>query len=65
MAVWYQVEKNEKNMKDFIESNWSFHDFRIESVTYIRSKDIVKVFLKYDTGKQDVRTVMKRVEEEK
>ena len=54
MAVWYEVEKSEKGIKNFLESNWSFHDFRPERVEYVPGKDMVEIFLKYDTGDQGV-----------
>lgn len=54
MAVWYEMEKSEKGIKDFLESNWEFHDFRIERVTYTSEKDCLDIFLKYDTMKEGV-----------
>ena len=54
MAVWYEVEKSEKGICDFLESNWAFHDFRPERVEYIPGKDLVEIFLKYDTRDQGV-----------
>ena len=54
MAVWYEVEKSEKGIAHFLESNWCFHDFRPERVEYIPGKDMVEIFLKYDTDDQGV-----------
>lgn len=54
MAIWYEVEKTEKGIKDFLESNWCFHDFRPECVQYIPGKDMAEIFLKYDTMKEGV-----------
>ncbi len=50
MAIWYEVEKSAEGIKNFLESNWDFHDFRPERVEYIPGKDLVEIFLKYDTG---------------
>lgn len=49
MAVWYEMEKTEKGIKNFLDSNWGFHDFRIEKIEYIPGKDCVEIFLKYDS----------------
>ena len=54
MAVWYEVEKSEKGITHFLESNWCFHDFRPEKVEYVPGKDMVEIFLKYDTRDQGV-----------
>lgn len=54
MAVWYEMEKSEKGIKNFLDSNWSFHDFRTERIEYISEKDYVEVFLKYDTMNESV-----------
>ncbi len=54
MAVWYEVEKSENGINHFLDSNWGFHDFRPERVEYIPGKDMVEIFLKYDTGDQGV-----------
>lgn len=54
MAVWYEVEKTEQGFYDFLECNWEFHDFRIEKVEYTSKKDMVEIFLKYDTGVEGV-----------
>lgn len=54
MAIWYEVEKTEKGLDDFLESNWAFHDFRPERVEYVPSKDMVEIFLRYDTRKEGV-----------
>ncbi|MBD5083282.1 MAG: hypothetical protein HDT34_03880 [Clostridiales bacterium] len=49
MAVWYEVEKTEKGIENFLESNWVFHDFTLERIEYITEKDLVEIFLRYDT----------------
>ena len=49
MAIWYEVEKSKAGIKNFLDSNWSFHDFRIEKIEYISRKNMVEIFLKYDT----------------
>lgn len=49
MAVWYELEKSEKGIRNFLESNWEFHDFRLERIVYVPGKDFVEIFLKYDT----------------
>lgn len=49
MAVWFELEKTEKGIRDFLESNWDFHDFRLERIEYIPGRDLVEIFLKYDT----------------
>lgn len=54
MAVWYEVEKSEYGITHFLDSNWGFHDFRPEKVEYVPGKDMVEIFLKYDTGDQGV-----------
>ena len=33
MAVWYEVEKSEAGINDFLDCNWGFHDFRPELVS--------------------------------
>ena len=54
MAVWYELEKNEIGISNFLNSNWGFHDFRIETFEYNYAKDMLTIFLKYDTGKEGV-----------
>lgn len=54
MAIWYMVEQSTQGIKDFMECNWSFHDFRIERVSFIPGKDCVELFLLYDTRKDGV-----------
>ena len=49
MAVWYELEKSDQGIKDFMECNWEFHDFRIEQVAFIPRKNMVELFLLYDT----------------
>ena len=55
MAIWYKVEKTEQGIKDFLDCNWGFHDFRIERVEYVTGNDMVEIFLRYDTRKEGVR----------
>ncbi len=55
MAVWYEVEKSEAGINDFLDCNWGFHDFRPEPVSYVPGKDMVEIFLKYDTMREGVR----------
>lgn len=54
MAIWYEVEKTEKGINEFMECNWEFHDFRAEKVEYIPGMDMVEIFLRYDCGGQGV-----------
>jgi len=49
MDIWFEMEKSKKGITDFLECNWYFHDFRIERIEYKPRKDIVEIFLKYDT----------------
>lgn len=49
MAVWFELEKTEKGIRNFLESNWEFHDFRLERIEYNPIKDLVEMFFKYDT----------------
>lgn len=48
MAIWYEVEKTQSGMKDFMECNWDFHDFTVERITYMPDSDLIEMFLKYD-----------------
>lgn len=54
MAVWYKVEKTTEGLKQFLECNWEFHDFRIERIDYHAAEDYTEVYLGYDTGKEGV-----------
>ena len=54
MAVWYEVEKTEDGIANFLDSNWGFHDFRIETVSYDATNNAAEVFLKYDNGIEGV-----------
>lgn len=54
MAIWYELEKSPGGIRDFLESNWHFHDFRLENIEYTAGKDMVEVFLVYDTGEEGV-----------
>ena len=54
MAVWYKVDKTKSGIKEFMDCNWGFHDFRIEKLSFLPEKDIVEVFLKYDTDKEGI-----------
>ena len=48
MAVWYEVLHSEKDIYNFMECNWHFHDFTIERVTYQPESNTAELFLKYD-----------------
>ena len=48
MAIWYKVEHSKTGIKNFMECNWHFHDFRIERVSFLSNENIVELFLKYD-----------------
>jgi len=48
MAVWYEVEHSETGIRNFMECNWHFHDFKIERVTYLSDSRTAEFFLKYD-----------------
>lgn len=52
MAVWFELEKSEDGIKNFLGCNWGFHDFRFERFTYVVEKDRVDILLKHDTDKQ-------------
>lgn len=54
MAIWYEVEKNEQGMKDFLDCNWCFHDFRPESISFVPGKDMVEILLQFDTRTEGV-----------
>ena len=54
MAKWYEVEKTEKGIKEFLECNWEFHDFRAIKIEYVPGMDMVEIFLQYDTGCEGV-----------
>ncbi len=54
MAIWYEVENTPDGIKNFLDCNWSFHDFRIEKILYITKNDMMELFLKYDTAKEGV-----------
>ena len=54
MAVWYQVEKTEEGLQQFLKSNCEFHDYRIERVDYHAAEDYTDVYLAYDTGTEGV-----------
>lgn len=54
MAIWYELEKSPDGIRNFLESNWRFHDFRLESIEYTAGKDMVEVLLMYDTGEEGV-----------
>ena len=38
MEKWYEVEKTEKGIKEFLECNWEFHDFRAIKIEYVPGK---------------------------
>lgn len=54
MAIWYEVEHSKKGIKDFLECNWSFHDFKIQSVKFIPETNSAEVFMKFDELKGSV-----------
>lgn len=54
MAIWYEVEKNKQGIDNFLECNWSFHDFTIDRLEYYRKDNLVELFLKYDDFKDSV-----------
>lgn len=54
MSVWYEVEKTKEGLVSFLDCNRSFHDFRPERVLYVPGKDMVEIFLKYDTMQEGV-----------
>lgn len=54
MAIWYEVEKTEEGIKNFLGCNWEFHDFRVEKIEYVPGMDMVEIFLNYDTGCEGV-----------
>ena len=47
--AWYIVDKSKQGIEEFLDCIHAFHDFRLEKVEYIPGKDLVEVFLKYDT----------------
>lgn len=54
MAIWYEVEKTEDGINNFLDCNWGFHDFRAERIEYVPEMDMVEIYLKYDTRKEGV-----------
>lgn len=54
MAIWYEVEKTEAGIYNFMEGNWHFHDFRIEKIEYIQEMSMVNYLLIYDDEKHGV-----------
>ena len=54
MTIWYELEKSPEGIRNFLESNWHFHDFRLESIEYTAGKDMVEVLLMYDSGEEGV-----------
>ena len=48
MAIWYEVEHSEKGIRNFMDCNWHFHDFKIERVNYLPDSYTAELFLKYD-----------------
>ena len=47
MAIWYEVVKNKEGIKNFLGSNCEFHDYRINRIEYVASKDYCDVYLSY------------------
>ena len=58
---WFVLEQNDKSISDFLDSNWGFHDFRIERVSYDARVSVLCVFLKYDTEEEGVLLVFSKV----
>lgn len=54
MAVWYEAEKTEDGIRNFMECNWDFHDFHVERVTFFPLKRLLEVFLSYEPPEQSV-----------
>lgn len=52
MAIWYEVEKSEYGIRQFMECNWDFHDFSIAGVSSYPGE--IDLFLKYDSLKGSV-----------
>lgn len=48
------VEKTKQGIEEFLDCIHSFHDYRLERMEYIAGKDLVEVFLKFDTGREGV-----------
>lgn len=55
MAIWYEVEKTEDGMHDFMECNWRFHDFMIQNVVYDPEERVVELFLRYQPIRESIR----------
>lgn len=49
MAVWYEVERTERGIADFMECNRKFRDFRIERITFVAEDDTCEIYLKHAT----------------
>lgn len=54
MEKWFELEKTDKGIVNFIECNQEFHDYRLENIQYIPGKDMIEVFLKYDTMREGI-----------
>lgn len=54
MAIWHKVSKDANGIREFMECNWYFHDFRIERVSYIPGKEMAEIFMMYDTGREGI-----------
>lgn len=54
MAIWFEVQKSKEGIENFLNINWEFHDFRLKKIEYIPGKDLVEIFLKYDTKTEGV-----------
>jgi hypothetical protein len=49
MAIWYEVEKTENGIYNFMECNSCFHDFKIVRADYDPENDhTLELFLLYD-----------------
>lgn len=54
MAIWYEVEKTERGLAQFMECNWEFHDFCIRRVAFFPERDEIEMFLEYDDPREGV-----------
>ena len=54
MSVWYEVEKSEDGIINFMECNWYFHDFLIGQASYFPAKQMVELLMEYDTPNDNI-----------
>ncbi len=45
---WYTFSKEDREINEFLDMFWSFHDFRIVDIIYKPERDIVAVVFEYD-----------------